>query len=188
MGANSDGRRNVSGWTNIISITAGNNHTIGLRSNGTLLVAGTNDYGDLNVTNPPWDNIVEILSQYQHTVALKSDGTLAATGDFAPQIADLSGQIRPPSNAYSASGSLTSSTFDAQGPCNLETISWNATVPGEAGADAVRLQIAANNDNPPGTSSARTARRTLTTQPPVRLSGRVQREPVHQVQAVPVNG
>lgn len=59
-------------------------HTVGLRSNGTLVAAGRNyglldEYlGQCNVSN--WTDIVAIDTGKWHTVGLKADGTVVAVG------------------------------------------------------------------------------------------------------------
>lgn len=73
------GQCDVSGWTNIVDISAGYYHTIGLREDGTVIAAGGNDYGQSSVSD--WRNIVSVDAGLKHTVGLKSDGTVVATGD-----------------------------------------------------------------------------------------------------------
>lgn len=41
----------VSGWRDIVAIAAGTNHTIGLKSNGTVVAVGWNEYGQCNVSD-----------------------------------------------------------------------------------------------------------------------------------------
>jgi len=53
VGNNSDGRCDVSGWTDITQVSAGYYHTVGLRSDGTVVAVGNNTYGQCNVGN--WD-------------------------------------------------------------------------------------------------------------------------------------
>jgi alpha-tubulin suppressor-like RCC1 family protein len=43
----------VVGWTDIIHVAAGRRHTVGLRSDGTVVAAGTNDHGQCGVG--AWD-------------------------------------------------------------------------------------------------------------------------------------
>ena len=64
-------------WTNIQKVSAGMTHTIGLRTNGTVL-AGYNEYGECDVS--AWTNIVDVCAGKRFTVGLKSDGTVVATG------------------------------------------------------------------------------------------------------------
>lgn len=68
---------NVSKWKNIISISAHNDHTIGLKSDHTVISAGDNTYGQRKVGG--WKNIVAVSTGKCHTVGLKSNGTVVAT-------------------------------------------------------------------------------------------------------------
>lgn len=63
----------------IIAISTNNNHTVGLRNNGTVVAAGSSTDGETNVDS--WTDIVEISAGTTHTVGLKSDGTVVATGN-----------------------------------------------------------------------------------------------------------
>ena len=45
----------VKGWTNIVGISAGDYHTVGLKADGTVVAAGDNQYGQCNVSG--WNNI-----------------------------------------------------------------------------------------------------------------------------------
>jgi alpha-tubulin suppressor-like RCC1 family protein len=60
-------------------VDAGEGHTVGLRSDGTVLALGDNDHGQCNVGD--WQGIVEIAAGYLHTVGLRSDGTAVAVGN-----------------------------------------------------------------------------------------------------------
>lgn len=62
------------------TISAGKNHSVGVRANGTVVAAGTfNPWGELNVSG--WTDIVAIAAGYWHTVGLKSDGTVVVAGN-----------------------------------------------------------------------------------------------------------
>jgi len=65
----------------IIAISAGANHTVGLREDGTVVAVGNNDWGQCNVSD--WTDIVAISTRCESniTVGLKSDGTVVARGD-----------------------------------------------------------------------------------------------------------
>lgn len=76
-------------WSNIIAIAAGgghndptdgNGHTVGLRSNGTVVAVGDNTFGQCNVGS--WTDIVAIAAGDSHTVGLKADGTVLVTGKY----------------------------------------------------------------------------------------------------------
>ena len=64
------------------TIAAGNHHTVGLRSDGTVVatkLTGQDYYGQCDVSD--WTDIVAIAAGVQHTVGLRSDGTVVAVGD-----------------------------------------------------------------------------------------------------------
>ncbi len=61
-----------------MSIAAGDYHTVGLKADGTVVVAGDNDDGQCNVSD--WTDIVSIAAGSFHTVGLKADGTVVAAG------------------------------------------------------------------------------------------------------------
>jgi hypothetical protein len=60
------------------TIAAGDKHTVGLRSNGTVAAVGGNSKGQCNVSD--WTDIVAIAAGDEHTVGLRSDGTVVAVG------------------------------------------------------------------------------------------------------------
>jgi alpha-tubulin suppressor-like RCC1 family protein len=59
-------------------VAAGGYHTVGLKSDGTVLAVGDNEYGQCDVGG--WTGIVQVAAGRWHTVGLKSDGTVVATG------------------------------------------------------------------------------------------------------------
>ena len=61
------------------TVSAGNNHTVALKSDGTVVAKGQFNYMQYkNVGN--WSDIVAVAAGALHTVGLKSDGTVVATG------------------------------------------------------------------------------------------------------------
>ena len=72
------GQCDVSGWTDIVAVSAGYGHTVGLKSDGTVVAVGYNKYGQCNVSG--WTDIVAVSAGMGHTVGLKSDGTVVAVG------------------------------------------------------------------------------------------------------------
>ena len=61
------------------TVAAGTNNTIGVRSDGTVIAAGDNSYGQCDVSG--WTDIVAVSAGSYHTVGLRSDGTVVAVGD-----------------------------------------------------------------------------------------------------------
>ena len=79
----------MSGWRGIVAIAVGSNHTIGLKSDGTVAAVGWNEYGQCNVSD--WCDIVAVAAGCAHTIGLKSDGTVVAVGDNEYGQCDVSG-------------------------------------------------------------------------------------------------
>jgi alpha-tubulin suppressor-like RCC1 family protein len=74
----------VGDWTDIIQVATGYSHTVGLRSNGTVVAVGTGHVREEGEKDPwdvdDWANIVQVAAGYMHTVGLKSDGTVVTVG------------------------------------------------------------------------------------------------------------
>jgi hypothetical protein len=64
--------------TYIPMVSAGHWHTLGLKSNGTVIATGYNLAGQCDVGL--WTDIVEVSAGGAHSVGLKSDGTVVAVG------------------------------------------------------------------------------------------------------------
>ena len=69
---------NVREWKDIVAISAGGWHTVGLKADGTVIAAGYNHDGQCDVSG--WKDIVAVSAGACHTVGLKSDGTVIAAG------------------------------------------------------------------------------------------------------------
>ncbi len=66
-------------WNNIVDAKGYSTHIIGLKSDGTVVASGTNDYGQCNVAD--WEDVVQIDCSPTYTAAVKSDGTMLFTGE-----------------------------------------------------------------------------------------------------------
>ena len=60
------------------TIAAGGEHSVAVRSDGTVVGVGSNRFGQINVDG--WHDIVEVAAGASHTVGLRSDGIVVATG------------------------------------------------------------------------------------------------------------
>jgi hypothetical protein len=77
-------------WTGITQVAAGGGHTVGLKSDGTVVAVGDNNIhasttgtyrcggGQCDVGG--WTNIIQVAAGWGHTVGLRNDGTVVATG------------------------------------------------------------------------------------------------------------
>lgn len=59
-------------------ISAGRNHLVALRRDGTVVAAGKNDEGQCDVEG--WTDIISVAAGYNYTLGLRADGTVVATG------------------------------------------------------------------------------------------------------------
>lgn len=59
-------------------IAAKGDHTVGLKSDGTVVAVGSKTFGKCKVSD--WTDIVAVSAGRDHTVGLKSDGTVVAVG------------------------------------------------------------------------------------------------------------
>lgn len=80
----------ASNWTDIVSLSAGKEHLVGLKADGTVVAVGTNVYGECAVEG--FADIVSIDTGPYHTVGLKADGTVVAVGysDDQNRVCDVS--------------------------------------------------------------------------------------------------
>lgn len=72
------GQGHVSDWSDIVAVSAGGKFTIGLKSDGTVVMCGDNTNGIDDVDK--WSDIVAISAGRSHAVALRADGTVLAVG------------------------------------------------------------------------------------------------------------
>ncbi len=79
----------ASAWRGIVSLSAGKEHLVGLRADGTVVAVGANVYGECNVGE--FSDIVSIDTGPYHTVGLRADGTVVAVGYSNPlnQVCDV---------------------------------------------------------------------------------------------------
>jgi hypothetical protein len=59
-------------------VAAGGFHTVGLKTDGTVVAAGYNEYGQSDVGS--WTDIIQVAAGRWDTLALKSDGTVVSGG------------------------------------------------------------------------------------------------------------
>lgn len=80
-------------WQDVVNISAsggekdgiGRGHTVGLKSDGTLVAVGDNTYGQCDFSDiEKWSDIVKVATGDWYTVGLKSDGTVVITGENSP--------------------------------------------------------------------------------------------------------
>lgn len=68
-------------------IAAGSYHTVGLRSDGTVMATGDNRFGQCDVS--AWTDIVSVSAGHSHTLGLRADGTVVAAGPIYSDYCDV---------------------------------------------------------------------------------------------------
>ena len=71
-------QKETENWQDIIDVSTSQNHTVGLRKNGTVITAGRNVYGECNTEH--WSRVVAIAGSRNHTVGLRDNGTVVSAG------------------------------------------------------------------------------------------------------------
>ncbi len=115
-------------------ITAGSNHTVGLRQDGAVVATGENSHGQCDVS--AWRNIVAVSAGNLHTVGLTADGTVLATGDNAYgqcNVAAWSDIVEISAGGYytlgvKSDGTVVATGMNLYGQCDVDTWSGMAAV------------------------------------------------------------
>ena len=74
---------NVSSWSDIIAVSAGDSHVVGLKSDGSVVAkksTGKNYQSAGQCAISGWSDIVAVSAGNYHTLGLKTDGTVVAAG------------------------------------------------------------------------------------------------------------
>lgn len=69
----------IENWENLIAVSHGLQHFVGLLADGTTVIAGCNDYEQCETDN--WMNIIQVECGDRITVGLTSEGTVIVAGE-----------------------------------------------------------------------------------------------------------
>lgn len=113
-------------WTPA-GIATGYFHTVGLKSDGTVVATGDNESGQCDVSG--WTDITAVSAGGYHTVGLKSDGTVVATGYDGSGQCDVSGWTnitavsagRYHTVALKSDGTVVATGYNDDGRCDVST-------------------------------------------------------------------
>ena len=116
------------------SLSAGNLHTVGLRSDGTVVATGANGSGQCKTGS--WTDTVEVSAGNAHSVGLRSDGTVVATGSNASgqcQTGRWSNIVAISTGSFHTVGLRSDGTVVATGRNATNTSDWKNIVAVSAG-------------------------------------------------------
>ena len=140
------------------TISAGSQHTVGLKADGTVVAVGSNGSGQCNISG--WKDIVAINAGGHHTIGLEADGTVVAVGSnyygqcnvsgWKDIVAISAGSIH--TVGLKADGTVVAIGHNELGQCNVS--SWKDIVAISAGgdhtvglkADGTVVAVGKNND------------------------------------------
>ena len=119
------------------SISTGEFHTIGLKSDGTVVTVGSNSDGQCDVSG--WTDIIAISTSDSHTIGLKSDGTVVAVGnnkDGQCDVSDWTDIVAVSAGGYhtvglKSDGTVVATGSNSHGQCNVS--GWTDIVAVSAG-------------------------------------------------------
>lgn len=66
-------------WSDVMGISASDEHLVAICLNGTVVACGKNDHGQCDVSE--WKNVVDVYAENGRTVALCSNGTVLSQGN-----------------------------------------------------------------------------------------------------------
>ena len=104
---------------------SGYNHTVGLRTDGTVVATGMNIHGQCNVSD--WTDIVAVSAGAGHTVGLKADGTVVTTDQNVYSWFNLSNWtdiVAVSTSGYhmvglKSDGTVVATGYNEYGQCNV---------------------------------------------------------------------
>ena len=106
----------VQKWSNIVAIACGYDNTVGLRSDGTVVAVGSNEYGQCNVSD--WSDIIAVACGESSIVGIRMDGSVVATGrneEGQCNVKDWRNIIGITCDSYSTIGLRSNGTIVAAG-------------------------------------------------------------------------
>lgn len=136
-GADSSVALDFSGHANRY-VAVGNRYVVAIKADGTLVTAGNNDYGQLDVSG--WTDVVAVAAGDDQTIGLMSDGTVKATGyndygecdvDNWTNIVAIASGDDYHTVGLKSDGTVVVTGLDENGQCNTED--WTDIVAVEAG-------------------------------------------------------
>ena len=154
VGDERNGQGDISEWNGIMSVSAGENHTVGLRENGAVIGVGRNLNGLFGLNWSEWKDIVAVSAGDFYTAALRKDGRVLYVNNALPQNTKPPQPPPPPHYGFPwsdsdfvaisaggaghtvglhANGTVEAIGNNAYGRCDVKGAEWNDIVAVSAG-------------------------------------------------------
>ena len=109
------------GTTDIVALSAGGDHNLALRADGTVVAWGDNSSGQCDVP-PSLNNVVALAAGDSHSLALRADGSVIAWGE------NSYGQINIPSSATNVVAIAADAWYSLALRLDGTTVMWASTL------------------------------------------------------------
>ena len=127
FGENTYKQLDFNDWNDVIQVSAGGFHTLGLLSNGKVLSTGYNVAGQTKVDN--WLDVIQVSGGRYHSLGLKNDGTVLCVGENKYKQCETtswSDIIQVSAGRYNSyglksDGTLVSTSSNEYGQANIST-------------------------------------------------------------------
>ena len=119
----------------VTRISAGYRHTVAVCSDGRVLAAGDNTYGQCDVSD--WEDVTQVCAGAYHTAALKKDGTVSAVGANESgqcDVSDWTDITELCAGAYATFGLKADGTVVATGDYAQKVSAWRGVTRISAGS------------------------------------------------------
>ncbi|RJQ68449.1 hypothetical protein D5S17_32085 [Pseudonocardiaceae bacterium YIM PH 21723] len=112
----------------VIAISAGTNHSLALKADGTLIAWGDNTWNQVTIPSEAQHDVIAMSAGEQHNLVLKSDGTVIAWGQYmnGPQDVVIARPARTGVKALSAAP-----YFDMALKSDGTVVAWGGGDPGQ---------------------------------------------------------
>ena len=78
-GDNTYNQLELDDWNDIVQVSSGGFHTLGLKKDGSVIATGYNNFNQIKVNN--WTNIIQVSGGRYHSLGLKENGTVLCIGE-----------------------------------------------------------------------------------------------------------